>query len=126
MKVTLHHDARNRLLARDARRFCRNYMWRGNRVRKATPGQTGRLPHLHRVVLTTALFVTLGKSSTQAVGDPSRVVTGIVTGVDFLGAGVIFSQGGRAQGITTAALIWALAAIGVTIGFGYPQFFPPI
>ena len=72
------------------------------------------------VVLTTALFVTLGASATDGAGDPSRVVAGIVTGVGFLGAGVIFSQGGRVQGITTASLIWALAAIGVTIGFGYP------
>jgi putative Mg2+ transporter-C (MgtC) family protein len=72
------------------------------------------------VVLTTALFVTLGVSATESAGDPSRVVTGIVTGVGFLGAGVIFSQGGRVQGITTASLIWTLAAIGVTIGFGYP------
>lgn len=72
------------------------------------------------VVLTTALFVTLGKNATEVGGDPSRVVTGIVTGVGFLGAGVIFSQGGQVQGIATASLIWALAAIGVTLGFGYP------
>lgn len=72
------------------------------------------------VVLTTALFVTLGASATEGTGDPSRVVTGIVTGVGFLGAGVIFSQGGRVQGITAASPIWALAAIGVIIGFGYP------
>ena len=72
------------------------------------------------IVLTTSLFVTLGVSATEGAGDPSRVITGIVTGVGFLGAGVIFSQGGRVQGITTAALIWTLAAIGITIGFGYP------
>lgn len=72
------------------------------------------------VVLTTALFVTLGDSATEGAGDPSRVVAGIVTGVGFLGAGAIISNQGRVQGITTASLIWALAAIGVTIGFGYP------
>jgi putative Mg2+ transporter-C (MgtC) family protein len=72
------------------------------------------------IVLTTSLFVTLGVSATEGAGDPSRVVTGIVTGVGFLGGGVIFSYGGQLQGITTAALIWTLAAIGVTIGFGYP------
>ncbi len=72
------------------------------------------------IVLTTALFVTLGEYATNGNGDPSRVVTGIVTGVGFLGGGVIYSQGGRLQGITTASLIWALAAIGVTIGYGYP------
>lgn len=72
------------------------------------------------VVLTTALFATLGNSATESAGDPSRVVAGIVTGVGFLGAGVIFTQRGKLQGVTTAALIWSLAAIGVTIGFGYP------
>jgi putative Mg2+ transporter-C (MgtC) family protein len=83
-------------------------------------GKPGGLRTCIIVVLTTALFVTLGKNATEGIGDPSRVITGVVTGVGFLGGGVIFSQGGRVQGITTAALIWTLAAIGVTIGFGYP------
>ena len=71
-------------------------------------------------MLTTALFVTLGDAATDSAGDPSRVVAGIVTGVGFLGGGVIFAHGRRIQGVTTASLIWALAAIGVTIGYGYP------
>jgi putative Mg2+ transporter-C (MgtC) family protein len=71
------------------------------------------------VTLTTALFVTLAEVA-QPDGDVTRVMSGIVTGVGFLGAGVIFSHGGRVQGITTAALIWALAAIGITIGLGFP------
>ncbi len=72
------------------------------------------------VTLTTALFVTVAQAATNNSGDPSRVIAGIVTGVGFLGAGVIFTQGRRVQGITTAALIWALAAIGITIGVGFP------
>ena len=72
------------------------------------------------VVLTTAMFVTLGDAATESSGDPSRVVAGIVTGIGFLGGGVIFAHGGRLQGVTTASLIWALAAVGVTIGYGYP------
>jgi putative Mg2+ transporter-C (MgtC) family protein len=71
------------------------------------------------VVLTTALFVALGVEATPD-NDLSRVMQGIITGVGFLGGGVIFSYAGKIQGITTAALIWALAAIGMTIGFGYP------
>jgi putative Mg2+ transporter-C (MgtC) family protein len=72
------------------------------------------------VTLTTGLFVTLGMIAMPEGADPTRIMSGIVTGVGCLGAGVIFSNGGRVQGITTAALIWALAAIGMTIGLAYP------
>ena len=71
------------------------------------------------VVLTTAFFITIGVHVTPEGSDATRIVSAIITGVGFLGAGVIFSQGGRIQGITTASLIWALAAVGVTIGYGY-------
>ena len=72
------------------------------------------------VTLTTALFVTLGDAARAEGGDVTRIMAGIVTGIGFLGGGVIFSQGDRISGITTASLIWALAAIGMTIGLGYP------
>ena len=72
------------------------------------------------VTLTTALFVTLGDVATADGGDPGRIMAGIVTGIGFLGGGVICPEGGRVSGITTASLIWALAAIGMTIGLGYP------
>ena len=45
-----------------------------------------------------------------------RVVANIVTGIGFLGAGIIFREGGTVRGITTAATVWAVAAIGVAIG----------
>ena len=45
-----------------------------------------------------------------------RVVSNIVTGIGFLGAGIIFREGGTVRGITTAATVWAVAAIGVAIG----------
>ena len=45
-----------------------------------------------------------------------RVVSNIVTGIGFLGAGIIFREGGTVRGITTAATVWAVAAIGVVIG----------
>lgn len=55
----------------------------------------------------------------HATGDPTRVIGQIVTGVGFLGAGNIISQGNRVSGITSAATIWVLAAIGVVIALGY-------
>ncbi len=51
-------------------------------------------------------------------GDPTRVVQGIVTGIGFLGAGVIIREGFSVRGLTTAASIWVIAAIGVVFGGG--------
>jgi putative Mg2+ transporter-C (MgtC) family protein len=48
--------------------------------------------------------------------DPTRIAAGIVTGIGFIGAGVIFRQGLFLTGITTAATIWLVAAIGISIG----------
>ena len=50
--------------------------------------------------------------------DPSRVMQGIATGVGFLGAGVIFRDGFTVRGLTTAACIWVVSAIGVMFGIG--------
>lgn len=49
-------------------------------------------------------------------GDPTKVVAGIVSGIGFLGAGVIVKDGLSISGLTTAASIWAAAAIGVLLG----------
>jgi len=53
------------------------------------------------------------------IGDPTRVIQGIVTGIGFLGAGVIMKEGFNISGLTTAASIWATCVIGVTIGLGF-------
>lgn len=51
--------------------------------------------------------------------DPTRVIQGIVTGVGFLGAGVIMREGFNISGLTTAASIWASSAIGIMVGVGF-------
>ena len=51
--------------------------------------------------------------------DPGRVAAGIVTGIGFLGAGAIIRHGGTVQGLTTAASIWAVSAIGMAAGIGW-------
>jgi putative Mg2+ transporter-C (MgtC) family protein len=50
--------------------------------------------------------------------DPARLAAQIVSGIGFLGAGVIFRTGGSARGLTTAASIWMVAALGVLAGQG--------
>lgn len=51
--------------------------------------------------------------------DPTRIIQGIVTGIGFLGAGVIMKEGFNISGLTTAASIWAASVIGVLIGVGF-------
>jgi putative Mg2+ transporter-C (MgtC) family protein len=54
--------------------------------------------------------------------DPTRMAQGIMTGIGFLGAGVIFKEGLTVRGLTTAASIWVTATIGILIGIGF--YFP--
>lgn len=70
------------------------------------------------IVLATDIFVSLSQELTTEAGDPSRVIASVVSGVGFLGGGVILARHGRIQGLTTAATIWILAAIGAVIGLG--------
>jgi putative Mg2+ transporter-C (MgtC) family protein len=51
--------------------------------------------------------------------DPSRIAAQIVTGIGFLGAGVIFRQGFTIRGLTTAASLWVVAAVGMAAGAGF-------
>lgn len=56
--------------------------------------------------------------------DPTRMAQGIMTGIGFLGAGVIFKEGLSVRGLTTAASIWITAVIGILMGVGF--YFPAI
>jgi putative Mg2+ transporter-C (MgtC) family protein len=64
-------------------------------------------------------FFTMMSAFIGQVGNADRIASNIVTGIGFLGAGVIFRGGNRVNGITTAATIWAVAAVGMGIGAGY-------
>lgn len=55
---------------------------------------------------------------TQIVSDPTRMAHGILTGIGFLGAGVIFREGASVHGLTTAASLWISAALGIIYGVG--------
>lgn len=50
--------------------------------------------------------------------DPSRIASQVVTGIGFLGGGIIFRQGDYVTGLTTAATLWATAAVGIAVAFG--------
>lgn len=55
----------------------------------------------------------------EQVGDPSRLAAQIVSGIGFIGAGTIMQARGTVTGLTSAATIWVVAAIGITVGAGF-------
>ncbi len=69
--------------------------------------------------LYTTISMIVAKNASGMV-DPNRVAAQIVSGIGFLGAGAIIQGRGNVIGLTTAATIWVVAAIGYTIGAGYP------
>lgn len=72
----------------------------------------------HSLVCIGATLFTI--MSVNIVGaDPSRIAAGIVMGIGFLGAGMIFKSEDRVRGLTTAAELWVLAAIGLAVGLGF-------
>jgi putative Mg2+ transporter-C (MgtC) family protein len=71
------------------------------------------------ICLGTAIFVALGASLAPATADPTRVLAQVVSGIGFLGGGVILARKGLVTGVTSAAVIWVLAALGAMIGLGH-------
>jgi putative Mg2+ transporter-C (MgtC) family protein len=68
------------------------------------------------------VYTILSKESNTV--SPDRIASNIVTGIGFIGAGVIFKEGISVNGLTTAALIWITAALGMSIGYhNYPLAF---
>ena len=72
-----------------------------------------------------ALFLLISKygfndvlAKELVVVDPSRVAAQIVTGIGFIGAGVIFVEGKQVKGLTTAATVWLVTAVGMACGAG--------
>ncbi|WP_158793333.1 MgtC/SapB family protein [Granulicella sp. L60] len=76
---------------------------------------------------TAALFLLISKYGFsdvlldgRVILDPSRVAAQIVTGIGFIGAGLIFVREDRVNGLTTAATIWLVTAVGMACGAGLP------
>jgi putative Mg2+ transporter-C (MgtC) family protein len=104
-------------------------------LRLALAGALGGLIGLERELrdreagLRTHLLVSLGAALFTIAGaygfasfrltDPTRVAAQIVTGIGFLGAGAIIRQGSSIRGLTTAATLWVVAAVGLAAGAGY-------
>lgn len=72
------------------------------------------------VCLSTALVMIIAKFCFRETnsGDVTRMAAAAIQGISFLGAGLIINRGGHLEGITTAAILWGTAIIGLAIGYG--------
>lgn len=73
------------------------------------------------ITLGTYFFIATSNHFINESTDPSRIIGQVITGIGFLGAGVMLARDGVVVGVTSAATIWALAAVGVCIGVGFPE-----
>lgn len=71
------------------------------------------------VAIGSALYVLLSIQLTEKNGDVTRIIGQVVTGIGFLGAGIIFKEGLNIHGLTTAATVWCASALGCTAAAGF-------
>ena len=71
------------------------------------------------VCMGAALFTVISLSFSGDYVDASRIAAGVVTGIGFIGGGMIFKSDDRVVGLTTAAELWVVGAIGIAVGVGY-------
>lgn len=71
------------------------------------------------VAVGSALYVMLSIKLTLNEGDVTRIIAQVVTGIGFLGAGIIFKEGNIVRGLTTAATVWCSSAIGCIAAAGF-------
>lgn len=67
----------------------------------------------------TQMFIRLGASLAGDHGDPTRVLGQVITGIGFLGAGVILTRHGTVTGLTSASVVWMTASIGAVAGLDF-------
>ncbi|MCA9351297.1 MgtC/SapB family protein [Patescibacteria group bacterium] len=93
-------------------------------IERVHAGKKAGIRTLGLVSLGAALFIIISEQVIATYGyeiDPLRVASTIVTGIGFLGAGMIVFRGDHISNLTTAAGVWLSAAIGTAVGFGlYP------
>lgn len=70
----------------------------------------------HILVIVGAMLFTI--TSSLDIGSPTRIAAQVVTGIGFLGAGLIFHADGGVKNLTTAASLWVAAGLGIALGFG--------
>lgn len=88
--------------------------------RKFLAGRQAGIKTCTLVAIGSALFTVLSyQGFWSTITDPSRIAAQIVVGIGFLGAGTIIVYKGHIEGLTTAAGLWVVAAIGMAVGVGW-------
>jgi putative Mg2+ transporter-C (MgtC) family protein len=83
-------------------------------------GKPGGIRTSALITLGTYIFIAASMTvSTPLTTDPSRIIGQVITGIGFLGAGVMLARDGMVMGVTSAATIWTLASVGVCIAIGH-------
>jgi putative Mg2+ transporter-C (MgtC) family protein len=88
---------------------------------KAAGIKTNMLICLGSALYTSTSIMIMSEVGGASLADPSRIAAQIVSGIGFLGGGTIIQSRGAITGLTTAATIWVVAAIGVCIGIGHAE-----
>lgn len=94
----------------------------GMGIERAFYNKTASIRTFSLISLGSCVFTILSMSHIGPMSDPARIAAQIVSGVGFLGGGVILKNDNKIEGITTAAMIWFAAAIGMMCGFGFAEF----
>lgn len=87
--------------------------------REFTKGKYAAGLRTHAIVCLGAALFTVVSISFLGESNPARIAAGIVTGIGFIGAGLIFKETDHVRGLTSAANIWTVAAVGIAVGIGY-------
>lgn len=87
-------------------------------LERETHGRPAGLRTNILVCVGAALVMAVARAASSGVVDPGRAMAGVVTGIGFLGAGAIIKMGNIVRGLTTAACIWLVAALGIAVGQG--------
>jgi len=87
--------------------------WQREHIGKAAGSRTFALVSMGSTIFTLLSLHAFGPT------DTSRVAAQILTGIGFIGAGTIIHKAGGIEGLTTAACLWAMAAIGMAVGAGW-------
>lgn len=90
--------------------------WERELKSKVAGIRTNVLVCVGSAILTSIAYIINDKDPTA---DPGRIIGQIVTGVGFLGGGVIFKMNDRITGVTTASFIWIMCALGILAGMGF-------
>lgn len=88
-------------------------------VERALVGKTAGMRTYGLVALGSALFTIIGAEVAGGTSDSLRLTGQIITGIGFVGAGLIFFSEGKITGVTTAVGIWVAAGIGMAVGYGF-------